>query len=110
MQIANFQLQILQFTICNLHFAISGSSRPVAVQVLDGRFVTPGDLVDGDAEDGGDFLALGGAGCPAAERDGGDAAIVESGPPGQLSDADALFSAEVGDGADHKAGSGEQDL
>ena len=60
----------------------------MAVEVLDGRFVSPGDFVDGDAEDGGDFLALGGAGRPAAEGDGGDAAVVEAAALGELGDAD----------------------
>ena len=40
--------------------------------------MAPGDFVDGDAEHGGDFLALGGAGRPAAQGDGGDAAFVEA--------------------------------
>ena len=50
------------------------STGAVAVEVLDRRCVPPGDFVDGDAEDGGDLLALGRAGRPAAERDGRDAA------------------------------------
>lgn len=86
--------------------------RPVSVQVLDGRFVSPSDFVDFDAKDGGDFLPLGRAGCPAAERNGRDAAVVEAAALSQLGDGDLLFLAEVGDGFDHGrergARSGEQ--
>ena len=64
----------------------------------------PGDLVDGDAEYGGDFLALGGARRPAAQGDRGDAAVVEAGALGELGHVDVLFATEIGDGAGHENG------
>jgi hypothetical protein len=70
--------------------------------MLNGRFVAPGNLVDGDAENGGDFLALGGAGCPASQRDGGDAAFVEAALRGEFGDAEVSVAAKVGDGVDHE--------
>ena len=76
-------------------------TRPVAVEMLDRCLVSPGDLFNGDAEDGGDFLSFGRAGCPAAQRDGRDAAVVEAAAPGELGDARLLFLAEVGDSFDH---------
>ena len=45
------------------------SPRAVAVQVLDGGLVAPGDLVARQAEDGGDGVALLGARCPPAQHD-----------------------------------------
>ena len=63
--------------------------------------MAPGDFVDGDAEDGGDFLALGWTGGPAAKGDGGDAAFVEADSLGELGDGDLVFLAEVGDTFGH---------
>ena len=64
----------------------SGLSGAVAVDVLDGGFVAPGDVGDFHIEDIGDVLAFLGTGGPAAQQDGGRAALVETGLLGQFHD------------------------
>src|SRR5688500_8367718 len=71
------------------------SRRPLAVEVLDGRLVAPGDLVARQAEDGGDAVAVLGAGRPAAQDDGDDALLVHAGQLGQLPGVEAALGAQL---------------
>jgi hypothetical protein len=104
-------------SICNSQFAIyifqfPRLARPVAVEVLDRSRVSPGDLINGNAEYGRDLLALGRAGRPASERDGCDSCVVEAAALGEFRKIDVLVTTKIGDGADHSmdngAGSGEK--
>lgn len=69
--------------------------------MLDRGFVPPGDLVDRHVEYGGDFLALGGAGCPTAENNRERAAFLQPAALGQLRHFDLMLAAEIGDRLRH---------
>lgn len=73
----------------------------MSIKMLDGRLVTPGDLVDGYVEYRGDFLALGRAWSPTAENNRERAAFLQPAALGKLRDIDLMFAAKVGDGLRH---------
>jgi hypothetical protein len=70
----------------------------MSIQVLDGRFMPPGDFVDCHAENGSDFLPFRRARRPAAKRDRRDTTFVEAAALGEFGDGDLMSLAKVGDG------------
>src|SRR5262245_963335 len=68
------------------------------IDMLDRRLVSPGDLFARQAEDGGDAVALGGAGRPAAQDDRRDAAFLQPRLLRQSFDVDLEFQAQIADG------------
>ena len=76
-------------------------ARTVAVEVLNGRFVAPGDFADVDPKDGGNLLPFRGTRGPTAKGYGSDAPVVEAGALGKLGNGELVLLAEVGNGVWH---------
>src|SRR5689334_24310448 len=74
------------------------SRGPLAVDVLDGRLVAPGDLVARQAEDRGDTIAVLRARRPPAEHDRRHSLLVHARALGQLPGIDPALGAELLDG------------
>jgi hypothetical protein len=73
----------------------------MAVDVLDGRGVSPGDFRDLDAEDGGDSAAFARAGGPAAQDDCGHPRFLKARLLDKLLEGNGVLPAEVGDADRH---------
>src|SRR5262245_27340687 len=69
--------------------------------MLDRRAVAPSNFVECDSKDRRDLLPLGGAGCPATERDGEHAPFLQVCLLGELGHGEGVLLAEVGDAARH---------
>src|SRR5262249_50099407 len=87
------------FFLCSLWslWCIFLLGRAVAVDVLDGRGVAPGDAVARQAEDGGDLIALGRGGRPTAEHDCKHPPLIEPCLLGPLRRRELVLGAEVRD-------------
>src|SRR5207248_3995571 len=68
---------------------------PVAIEVLDGGLVAPGDLVARPAEDRRDAVALLRAGRPPAQRDREDPLLIHTRALGQLPGVEPVLDAEL---------------
>src|SRR5258708_29602857 len=75
--------------------AVSRSRGPLAVEMLDGRFVAPDDLFACQSEDRGNAVALVGARRPSAQHDRLDAWLVQAGQFGELPGAEPALGAEL---------------
>src|SRR5579884_1661502 len=73
------------------------SRRALTIEVLDGDPLAPADLVAGQPEDGGDRVAVLGAGRPPTKHDCRDPLLVHARPLGDLPGIDPVLGAEFGD-------------
>src|SRR5208337_3477873 len=78
----------------------SGSGRALAIEVLDGRLVAPGNLVACQPEGSGDAVALLRAGRPSAQHDRNDPLLVQARTLGQLPGVDSVLGAQLLNGLD----------
>jgi hypothetical protein len=66
--------------------------------------MSPGDFIDGSAEDGGNTLPLGRGGCPAAEQDRRHPTFIKPAPFDQLRQSDLMRLAQFFDRGRHDRG------
>ena len=66
----------------------------MSIDVLDRCDMAPGDIVNFNLEDCGDFLAIVWAGGPAAHADGDHAMVIDAGLFGQVFDRQLVYCAE----------------